>query len=293
MGINNANSTGSSSRNSSSPRDLGLTSDSFVAATSTSPVSRVIACVQGDPKTGKDHFCMTAPGPITIFNFDCGLEGVIEKFVAKGKRVIVAGDPKLKSGGKYPSYHFARPVPRSGEGRKSEAYLDRVKKTAYPVWERFISDLNEFYESDARTGIVDTGGAAFALARFAFHGMDKGKPDAKADPYGQRSGDMKAIFQGLITDGYNYDKNMLWIHRQKEEWRGNSPTGRMISDGYNQAPYETQVVLRTKKVKGEFSVEVVMSRLDTEMEGEVFVGKQCRFPVVMAMMTGTEVGDWE
>lgn len=279
------------------PRDLGLKSDSFVTATSTTVSSRVIASIEGSSGTGKDHFALGAPDPIVVFNFDCGLEGVIEKFVRKGKRITVAGDPKLKAGGKYPSYHFARPVPKQGEGRRGEAYLERVKATAYPVWERFISDLDEFYRSEARTGIIDTGGAAFALARFAFHGMDKGKPDAKADPYGQKSGDMKAIFQGLITDGYNYDKNVLWLHRVKEEWKANAPTGKYISDGYNQAPYEMQAVLRTKKERkkgaNEFSVEVMKYRPDPEMEGEEFSGRQCQFAIVMASISGMDVEEWE
>lgn len=281
-------------RSAISPRDIGLRSDSFVVADSTRLSSRIIASIEGLPKTGKDHFALGAPDPITLFNFDQGIEGVIEKFVRRGKRVIVAGDPKLKAGGKYPSYHFARPVPVRGESRRGEGYLERVKSTAYPVWERFVSDLNEFYKSDARTGIVDTGGAAYALARFAFHGMDKGKPAPKDDPYGQKSGDMKAIFQGLITDGYNYDKNMLWLHRVKEEWKANQPTGKYVSDGYNQAPYEVQVVLRTvKNGKGVFGVEIRMCRPDTMMEGESFEGKQCRFDVVMAAVTGTDIEDWE
>ena len=282
-------------RSDKTPRDLGLKSDSFIRATSTTLTNRVIASIEGGPKTGKDHFALGAPGEIVLFNFDCGLEGVIEKFVRKGKRITVAGDPKLKAGGKYPSYHFARPVPQRGEGRRDSGYLERVKALAYPVWERFISDLDEFYRSDARTGIIDTGGAAYALARFAFHGMDKGRPSAKDDPYGSKSGDMKAIFQGLITDGYNYDKNVLWLHRIKEEWKANAPTGGFVSDGYNQAPYEMQMVLRTKKDKRtkEFGVDVVMCRPDTSMEGEEFVGRQCNFAVVMAALTGMDVEEWE
>lgn len=277
------------------PRDLGLRSDSFVTAESTELTNRIIASIEGPQGTGKDHFALTGPGPITLFNFDCGIEGVVERFVRKGKRIIIAGDPKLKrAGAKYASYHFARPIPIRGESRKSEAYLERVKGLAYPIWERFISDLNEFYNSDARTGIIDTGGAAYALARFAFHGMDKGRPSAKDDPYGQKSGDMKAIFQGLITDGYNYNKNMLWLHRVKEEWKSNQPTGKLISDGYNQTPYEVQVVLRTKKsTKGVFSVEVMKCRPDTTMEGEEFEGKQCNFATVMSAVTGTDIEDWE
>jgi len=280
-----------------SPRDLGLKSDSFVSVEATSLTPRVIANIMAAQKCGKDHFALTAPDPIVVFNFDQGLEGVVEKFQRKGKRIIVAGDPRLKGQGRYASYRFARPIPEKNEGRKDLGYLNRVKKLASPIWERFIDDLDEFYRSDARTGVIDTGGAAYALARFAFHGMDKGRPDPKDDPYGQKSGDMKAIFQGLITDGYSYDKNVLWLHRITEKWEGNQPSGKYTAAGYKEVAYETQITIRLKKktVKGEneFSATVEDCRLNTQMEGEVFSGRQCRFATVMSIVTGTDEEVWE
>lgn len=281
------------------PRDLGLESDSFYSVAEEDITPRVIANVEGPQKSGKDHFCFTAPDPIVVFNFDCGLEGTVEKFWRKGKNITVAGIKR--KGVKYPSYHFARPVPEDGEKRKGEGYLNRVKKLATPVWEQFISDLNEFYRSEARTGIIDTGGAAYALARFAFHGMDKGRPDPKDDPYGQKSGDMKAIFQGLITDGYNYDKNVLWIHRITEVWEGNAPTGKYKAAGYKDVAYEVQLSLRTGKKsvrkggvkQNEFDVEVMDCRIDQSMEGEVFRDKECSFSYVMASIFGTDEEVWK
>ena len=284
-----------------SPKDLGLDSDSFVGTDDSDDdlPQRVIANIEGGQKTGKDHFALTAPGPIVLFNFDCGLEGVIEKFRrgfpgSKPKRIIVAGVPK--SGQRYPSYRFARPVPERGETRKSLGYLDRVKKLASPIWERWINDMSEFYESESRTGIIDTGGAAFGLAKFAFHGMDKGRPNPKDDPYGQKSGDMKTIFQGLITDGYSYDKNVLWLHRIKEKWVSNAPSGQYMADGYNQVAYEVMTTIRTSKTKvkgkNEFTAEVRDCRIDTQMEGDKFEGALCNFPTVMAAIFGTSEDEW-
>lgn len=279
------------------PKDLGLKSDSFISGFDERLPRRVIMNVYGPQKSGKDHFSLDTPDPIVVFNFDQGLEGVIEQFVRRGKRIIVAGDPRLQGKNKYPSYHFARPVPEHGETRKSQGYLGRVKKEASPIWERWIDDMDEFYRSEARTGVIDTGGAAYALARFAFHGMDKGRPDPKDDPYGQKSGDMKAIFQGLITDGYNYDKNVLWLHRIKELWEGNQPSGKYEASGYKEIAYETQISLRMKRavVKGEsvFSATVQDCRLNTRMEDEKFSGRQCRFSTIMSVVTGTEPEEWE
>jgi hypothetical protein len=55
-----------------------------------------------------------------------------------------------------------------------------------------------------------------------------------------------------------------------------------------------QVVLRTKKSsKGVHSVEVILCRPDTTMEGEEFEGRQCSFPIVMSAVTGTDMEEWE
>lgn len=279
------------------PKDIGLKSDSFVSDLPNEPLRRVIANVEGFQKEGKTDFCCRfTPDPIVLFNFDQGVEGVVDKLRVEGRRIIVAGAPQKSRNGKklYPTYHFARPVPERGEGRKSEGYLERVKKLARPLWERFISDYTEFLESDARTGVVDTGGGAFALGKFAFVGMDK--TSAKDDPYGQKSGDLKSIFQGLVTEAYSYDKNVLWIHRLKEEWKGGAPSGQYKADGYNQIAYEVQMSIRLKynRRKEERTAEVRDLRIgDPDMSGEIFAGKQCRFSTIMAMVTGTDQEDWE
>jgi hypothetical protein len=282
------------------PSDIGLKSDSFKNITDKKVSRRVILNVEAGPKMGKTHFGLEgAPSPIVLFNFDQGLEGMLEKFLPK-KQIIVAGVPSKTQ--KFPSYQFARPIPLSGESRKSDAYLDRVKRMAYPMWERFVSDFQQFLESEARTGIIDTGTAAYGLARFAYVGMDKGRPSAKQDPYGQRSGDMKAIFQGLVSNAYNYDKNVIWLHREKELWAGGEPSGRYAAAGYPDIAYEVQMTIRLKKekIKGkdgkrvEDHVAIVKEcRLDPMMEGERFEGRYCTFKSVMATVFGTEEEEWD
>jgi len=279
------------------PKDLGLRSDSFTLDGAGSK-RRVIANVEALSKVGKTDFCLRyTPDPIVVFNFDQGLEGVIEKHRARGKRIIIAGVPKSNIRAGYPSYHFAKPVPKSGEMRSSSGRLDymaRVQAQAMPIWERFMSDLREFYESDARTGVIDTGKAAYALGKFAYIGMDTGKRP-KDDPFGQKSGNLNALFQGLITDGYNYDKNVLWIHRLKEKWIDNKPSGKYITSGYGEINYEVELTIRLKRNrKGKRVVEVRDCRLDEAMNGEEFEGDDLvRFPAIMALVTGTDEEAWE
>lgn len=281
------------------PKDIGLRSNSFSLANLDGLKRRVIANVEGGPKVGKTDFCLRhSPDPIVIFNFDQGLEWVVEKIRREtGKMIFVAGVPGSEQKG-YRSYHFARPVPQEGEKRKDRPYLTRVSAQASPIWERFISDLDEFYHSGARTGVVDTGKAAFALGKFAYLGMDVVKVGAD-DPYGQKSGNLNAVFQGLITDGYNYDKNMLWVHRIKEEWVGGEPSGKWKTAGYNEVNYEVQLTIRLNKrppkKRGEEVVrtaEIRDCRIDENMNGEVFEGRMVEFPTIMGLVTGTDEEEW-
>lgn len=274
------------------PRDLGLRSDSFTDDYPDDALPRVIVNIEAYEKVGKTDFSMRdAPDPIIVYNFDQGLEGVIGPLRKKGKEIIVAGVP-AKGKNKFPSYHFARPIPNRGESRKDDQYLTRVRKAAVPIWERWIDDMRQGYESDARTMVIDTGGASFVLGKFAFHGMDK--VTQKDDPYGQKGGELKAIFQGIVADGFNYDKNVIWVHRLKGEWKGGSPTGGHVLDGYNQMGFEVQATIRlSKDRRGVRSAEVRNSRLrGGRFDGVEFEGGEYSFAHIAAELTKTDVRLW-
>lgn len=281
------------------PRDLGLRSSSFVAADDlpTTITPRVIANIEAAQKRGKTDFCLRdTPDPIVIFNLDQGLEGVVEKFLKKGRNIIVAGMPGTggrdpKTGKKrFPHYHFGRPVPDPGQVRKADAYLQRVSKQALPIWEQFIRDYMEALHSNARTLVIDTATALFSLAKFAYVGMDK--YTTADDPYGQKSGGMKSLFQGLVADGLDYDKNVLWISRIKEEWKGGQPSGKFTNDGYTQLRYEVQTTIRLDVKRGESVAEVLDCRIDRKMNGEMWEGDEVSFRTIMAEICGNDPEEW-
>lgn len=230
-------------------REYDLDSDSFLTGFDDDLRARCIAIIMAAQKHGKTQWAIEGvPGPVIVYNFDQGLEGVIEPLFAK-KKIIVAGMPGTAGPGKskYPHYHFARPPLKSGEkNRKDQVYLDRVRTEATPVWNRFVGDYKEGLESTkVRSLVIDTGGAVYQLGKFAFLGMDRFKNTD--DPYGQKSGDLKAIMQGLIADAYSHDKNVIWVHRPKEIWKGGEPSGVYEPEGYKQAAYEVQFTLHLKK----------------------------------------------
>lgn len=282
------------------PRELGLSSPSFVATSDlpTKIVPRAVLNIEASQKKGKTDFAIRdAPDPIIIFNLDQGLEGVVEKFLKKGREIIVAGMPGTggrdpKTGRRrFPHYHFGRPVPDPGQGRKADAYVQRVAKNAAAMWEQFIRDYAEALKSGARTLVVDTATALFQLGKFAYIGMDK--YTQADDPYGQKSGGLKSVFQGLVADGLDYDKNVFWLSRLTDEWKANAPTGKQTNDGYKQLRYEVQATIRLDvDRKGEPIATVLDCRLDRRMNGEVFEGEDVAFRTIMAEICQNEVSDW-
>lgn len=284
------------------PREFGLKSDSFTTEYPDNASPRVILNIMAKQKVGKTDFSMRyAPGPIIIYNFDQGLEGVVGDLRRPpfNKEIIVAGVP-VKDPRKFPSYHFARPVVNRDEGdrgSKDEKFLERVKKAAVPIWERWIRDYREGLESKrVRTLVIDTQGGVLQLGKFAFHGMEK--VTARDDPYGQKGGELKAIMQGLIADGYNYDKNVIWLSRVKDVWENNQPVpGKVESAGYKELPYEVQATLYLKSKKTsagmDRTVTVHETRLKGLKQGDVLGGRQFRFDVVASLLTGTDMDEWE
>jgi len=288
------------------PKDIGLKSDSFMAVTDAELLPRVNAIVMAGQKVGKDHWALAGmPEPIVLFNIDQGLEGVVEKFIEK-KRITVAGMPGSKGKGKYPHYHFARPAPERGQGRRDEKYLARIRAAATPIFMQFTADFNEFLESKARSGIIDTGGALNQLAKFAFIGLDKGRPGTD-DPYGQKTGELNSIMQGLYAAPYNDDNAVIWLDRTKEEWVNSEPSGTMEPEGNKGAPYEVQMTLllkkKVRKSRGEVEVERSVTLVDSRIQIEVDEGTvwgdgneerpKMSFARVMADIFGTDLEAWK
>lgn len=264
-------------------KELGLKSDSFVdLGDDRDVVRRALINVEGAAKSGKTDWCLrNLPDPIIVFNFDNGLRGMVEKFRRKPfyKTIIPAGMPlteqQKKDGIKHPSYAFMRPVPERGEGRKSDAYMDRVRKSSRPIWERFISDYVEFLNNPRiKSGIVDTGGHCYQLAKFAQFGTDK-MNDMDIQ---RKSGDLKSLFQGIVTDAYMYNKYVVWTHRLKDEWASGGATGGFVLDGYKQMLNEVEYTLRVKRktLRGEteWTAELRDNRLGkgSKLNGLIFGG---------------------
>lgn len=227
---------------------------------------RILVNVEGLDKGGKTHFSLTAPGPVALFDMDRGLEGVVQKFVDR-KQIL------------YTSYRHL-PVVTDDDHRD--------------LWRKFERDYGVVLaHKGVRSIIIDTATELWEKARLAEFG-------GKATNVSRRYSDLNARFRKLIDRAFDAEKNLVMIHKRKKEYKQNAKgddswTGKWERQGFSEIGYIAQVNLCAfQQGDGEFAVEVINSRLQPRLNGEVFSGELCNFPFVASMIRpDTEMADWE
>lgn len=279
------------------PTDIGLRSPHFASAVP-DVTRRIIVNVEALEKCGKTTFALTAPDPIVVFNLDRGLEGIAQHALKVGKKVIVAGLDQGKN--RMPAYYFAKPKPAPGKGTKDLSYTQAVADRAREVWKQLKDDYEEALQSKARTLVMDTGTGCYELARYAAFGkLTQVKP--------HHYGPLKQEFQGLVHRAYDFDKNVIWIHRLKPEWvdrigkdgeKESAKSGRLERAGYSDMGFEVQANVRlskeSDKKKGtHFKATILDCRLNQGLDGEELEDEMCNFPFMASMVFGDDPSDWE
>lgn len=172
---------------------------------------RLLWVSSGREKCGKNHFGLTAPGPIYGQYFDPGgLEGVAEKFLEAplGPKEIKAVYYKFNKRADEQSYAKELKL------KFIEDYYVALKHARTIQW-----DESEFWE----------------VCRFA----EWGRESARGREYGPLNGE----YRGLIMDAYDAGVNLQLIQKVKEAWEDDKPTGKMIPTGFKQAANVVQVNL--------------------------------------------------
>ncbi len=227
---------------------------------STAITKRLIINVTGKEKSGKTNMALTAPGPIILFDFDYGLEGVVSKF---------AGLKKVYT----------------SEFRISEIAVGRFESE----WLRFVKEFKaSLLEKEVRTVIVDTGTELWELIRLARFGkLTQVMP--------QHYGPINAEMRGLIRDVYSSNKNLVILHKMSQVYINNQPTKDYAMAGFKDIPYSVQVNCLTWREDGggDFHCEVVDCRQSSEMAGVDLVEDMANFPTLASMIfPDTSMEDW-
>lgn len=234
---------------------------------------RLIVAIDGLEKSGKSDFALRdTPAPIAVINTDVGLEGVVQKF--QDHKEIYKSDHILN-------------FPIGGDPVK-------IATMANIVWAKAKKDFFGALENKKiRTLVVDTATELWELLRLARFGKL-----TQVMPH--HYGPVNAEFRDLINRSYDYDTNVILLHKLKKEYvtgkdgKGN-PTGKWERAGFGDTGYRVQVNARTwRDTDGEFHLLVIDCRQNEELFSEDFTAPMNSFPFLASMVfPDTTPEEWE
>lgn len=208
---------------------------------------RLIASVMGQAKTGKTHFCLTAPAPIIFFNIDLGTEGVVGKFqtgsdTQEAKQVFV--------------YNIRVP-----KGESKDVY-ERM-------WQELKQRMETAYKLHSGTVVCDTGSEAYELCRLAYFGK---LTQVLPHHYQVVNNDWREF----MRMAYDSQMNTLLIHKVKPKYVNNVRTTEYEIAGMGEIPYLVQANLSTFREDTEegqqFGLTVTDCRQNASLSGTVLRG---------------------
>lgn len=232
------------------------------------PKLRLLVSSEGQEKTGKSEFWMSAPSPIACINLDIGTEGVVEKW-AKKKNIWMLNFS-------VPPVVQAKQGEYVGIWARTKAAYDKI--LAHP---------------DVRTVVVDTNSDWWELARLAEFGSLSPAVDVKrAYP------PLNMAFRSIIRAAYQTDKNLILTHKVSEKWKKNAagvdaPSGEFERAGFKEDGYLIQVNISHHYEDGKFRLRVKNCRQNMDIAGFDFFDRECSFPDLASMVFGNSKSDWK
>lgn len=228
---------------------------------------RVIMATDGREKSGKTRFALTAPPPIIFLNFDHGLEGPLEEEFGNKVMAFKSFDSQLDYG--------KLPTVKQAEG----VWMDFANA--------YMAALNT---PGVRSIIVDTFSDAWDWARLMHFG--------KFSPVlPNHYTEVNDITKRLVMQAHNYNVNVIFIHKQKEDWKDNKPTGNYKREGIKHMGYAVHVnATHTRTlVNGvnKWGLSIADARQNIDLAGMTLEDGQVTFPYLAEMLfPKTTEKDW-
>lgn len=240
------------------------------------PLARIIGLSYGEFATGKSAFWLGAPGPIAFFNFDEGLEGVIEDF--QNEKDI------------YVTTHTWSPV---GDDAQDEAIRIR---------DEFVAQYEAAIQG-ARTVIVDKGSQLWEIVRYAEFGAPNGQPR----DYYLLNKFMTRLFSMAKASTANFGMidgmKDVWGMKGSAKGSSLSKLDKRVRRGFDEADEQAHVVLfhekdddgnfiyTVQKSRGPGAHEVQGSTVMVENDPEAKLASFREFAV--RVFPSTELEDWQ
>ena len=219
----------------------------------TERLPRMIVSTEGLEGSGKTDFALRGtPRPLTMLDFDFGIEG------------IGGGDPALTDGVTRYAFDVMGASFGSSEAEATRQIAAEVRK--------FMAEFRRAIETKVRTLVVDTFTAAWAGQRVA----------RKEDRYVEMEEEFKALIRLALASPYT---NLILIHHLKKDWArskdGKSyPSGTYSRDGMDGILTMVQLGIRQRYVQpikngaaviepGRFETEILKARDNVGLVGSV------------------------
>ena len=226
---------------------------------------RIVAAITAQPKEGKTHLMLDAPGPIAVFDSDYGLEGVVSKFPDKE---ILA---------------YRVPMPDPGITGALTAHMDEFTKIDNAYTEALANP-------SVRTIAIDTSTEIWEIVRLAYLGrLEK----VISRDYGPANGAMRRFLKKALDS----DKNLILVQKMKQEYKNDKATGNWLMSGFNDVAGIVQVVMRPFYARedmelpdgqeieeGQFGVHIMSSRHNPLLNDTYYVGEMARFSTLAAII---------
>lgn len=241
----------------------------------------IILSTEGEEKSGKTTFELSAEGPLGIIDFDLGIARAI------------SGRPDLKArlevpGTQYENYSIRTPA---GLNRKKD---EEVLALYRPIMEKLKKDFDRMVLDDRiRTIVIDTASQLWKLIEYVGSGRMGNYP------YNLRI-EINTVYTGMLDAIRCERKHAVLTHRVKDEWKKDATgqsqqTGRLIRDGFGDTKYAVDANLfcrgeivtptpeRPDRVK--FSMEFLRTGYQAKMlTGTIW--ENADWPTIIGLMRG-------
>ena len=220
-----------------------------------SDLIRMLVSVEAGQKSGKTHWALGAPEPVAYFNFDTGLEGVIDKFLDRDIQLFP-----------FP------PIATLGTVDEAAAQLEKFLAA-------YVRVLGV-----CKTIVIDTASEAWELYRLARLGKLSG---VKAHHYGQ----VNMEFRRMIRQAYDTPgQNLILVHKVKPVYSGDQRTSQTEKAGFGDVGYDIQVNVGLELLVEDGELTPTMTIIDCrhkpQLAGREFSGDLCCWDVLQNLVIG-------
>jgi hypothetical protein len=267
---------------------------------------RLIVCLDGLWGSGKTHWIFTSPKSMFYANFDkSSVDDVAPKFVGQPIRIenywasevskLVASLGKNK--------FYGNVVDKDGKPLNVQIVQtprDVIFDQARSVFNRFYDDfIDAINTAEIRTITIDTFSEMYNVLRLCEHGR-LSKVESK------HFAELNSLLRQLITDIYPIRKNVIFVNKQKKEYRAVGSgsevqwTGRWEMGGFAETPYLVQCGITTYKSQEPdqspvFRAHVYKCSINIDIEGMDLSSADDMFDfasLAQLVYPDSDEGDW-